>query len=303
MLKINGLDANFIHHFNDGTQQIRFPKDFNRHNLGPDLAFTWLYDRDEELLTLYYLVKYYRTTDYLFDNPTYTLRVPYLPNARMDRVQEFFSSTDKSNPREVFTLKFFCDFINSMKFDKVITFDVHSPVSTSLLNNSEDWIPDTQIRHVLSDIKNSGDENEIVVVVPDMGAYKRYSGLNSVKGLEAISGIKIRDWHTRAINSLTLAPITAGIDISKKNYLKGKSVLIIDDILSTGGTIARVIDKLLENSGVENIYIYCSHLENTSVSQDDSKIYDKLHDGTIKKIYTTNSIFRKKQDNVSVYEF
>ena len=190
-----------------------------------------------------------------------------------------------------------------MKFDKVITFDVHSPVSLSLLNNSEDWSPDMQIRHALNDIKAQGDTNEVVIVVPDMGAYKRYSSLNSIRNHEAISGIKIRDWHTRKINSLTLTPITRGIDITKKNYLKGKSVLIIDDILSTGGTISGVIDKLLENSSVENIYIYCSHCENTAIEKASSKIYNKIFNKVITRIYTTNSILRQNHEAVKTYKF
>lgn len=301
MIIINGTEVTFINHFGDNTQQIRFPDKFNRHNIGPDLCFTWLYENDEELVSLFYLVKYYRATDYLFDNPTYILKVPYLPNARMDRVQEFFSKNDKSNPSEVFTLKFFCEFINSMNFDKVITFDVHSPVALSLLNHCEDWSPDLYIKKALQNIAIE-DKNEIVIVVPDMGAYKRYSSLTSIKKLQAISGIKVRDWHTRQINSLTFASITPGIDVTQPDFLKGKSILIIDDIIGTGGTVANVIKKLKETSGVENIYIYCSHLENASLKYGDSKLLDVL-ENDIKMIYTTDSIFKKNHPKIFVNRF
>ncbi len=298
MIKINGNPVTFVNHFNDGTQQIRFPQKFNRHNLGPDLSFTWHYENDEELVTLFYLVKYYRTTDYLFDNPTYVLRMLYLPNARMDRVQEFFSKHDKSNPSEVFTLKFFCDFINSLHFDKIITYDVHSSVALSLLNNCEDWSPDMTIRKVLQNIAST-DKNEIVIVVPDMGAYRRYAGLQSIKNLKAISGVKVRDWHTRVITDLTLNSIAGGLDVNKPGFLKGKSILIIDDIIGTGGTISRVINKLKETSEVENIYIYCSHLENNNSI--DNVLYDKLDDGTITKMFTTDSLYKKHNTHIDVY--
>lgn len=298
MIKINGNPITFVNHFNDGTQQIRFPQKFNRKNLGPDLSFSWYYENDEELVTLFYLVKYYRASDYLFDNPTYVLRMLYLPNARMDRVQEFFSKNDKSNPSEVFTLKFFCDFINSLRFDKIITYDVHSSVALSLLNNCEDWSPDKTIKKVLEDIA-SFDKNEIVVVVPDMGAYRRYAGLQSIKNLKAISGVKVRDWHTRVITDLTLNSIAGGLDVNQPGFLKGKSVLIIDDIIATGGTIARVINKLKETSDVENIYIYCSHLENNTNA--DNVLFDKLDDGTITKMYTTDSLYRNIRNKIDVY--
>ena len=301
MITINGQSTSFITKFNDGTKQIRFPESFNRHNLGPDLLFTWLYDNDEEIMTLYYLVSYFRSTDYIFDNPTYILKVPYLPNARMDRVKEFFDSNEKTNPREVFTLKYFCNFINSLKFDKVITFDVHSSVALSLLNNCEDWSPNRNIKQAINEITKETDK-EVVIVVPDMGAYQRYSGLSSLAGLKAISGIKIRDWHTRAITVLTLTPITANTNLTN-DYLKDKAVLIIDDIIGTGGTISLVIDKLVSTLGAQDIYAYCSHLENGALQYGESKILDKIENGTIKKIFTTNSIFRKKNKIVEVKKF
>lgn len=302
MITINGQSTSaFVNNFNDGTKQIRFPDMFNRHNLGPDLLFTWLYDSDEEIMTLWYLVNHFRETDYIFDNPTYVLKVPYLPNARMDRVKEFFSSTEKSNPREVFTLKYFCELINLMNFNKVYTFDVHSPVALSLLKNAEDISPDINIRDAISSVKRETNK-DVVIVVPDMGAYQRYSNMRSLAGLEAISGIKIRDWHTRAITNLTLAPITSKTKLTK-NYLKDKAVLIIDDIIGTGGTISLVIDKLESELGAQDIYAYCSHLENGALQYGESKILDKIENHEIKKIFTTNSIFRKKNKIVDVKLF
>lgn len=44
----------------------------------------------------------------------------------MDRVK---------NKDEVFTLKYFCEFINSLEFDEVTVVDPHSSVSRALLNN------------------------------------------------------------------------------------------------------------------------------------------------------------------------
>lgn len=301
MIAVNGQNTGFITNFNDGTKHIRFTQAFNRHNLGKDLVFTWLYDSDEEMMTLYYLVKYFRSTDYMFDNSTYTLKVPYLPNARMDRVQEYFSNIEKSNPREVFTLKFFCELINSLNFDKVITFDVHSNIALGLLDNCEDWSPDPNVRSAIANVK-ALTEKEIVIAVPDTGAYKRYSGLSSLKGLEAISGIKIRDWHTREIKSLDLMAITPGIKL-EKNALRGKAVLMIDDIIGTGGTMSRMIDKLKSELGAEDIFIYCSHLENSALKYGESKILDKIQDGTVKKIFTTDSIFRKSYPSVEVFKF
>jgi ribose-phosphate pyrophosphokinase len=296
MIFINSNECTFLRKFGDGTQQIRFPKDFNRHNLGPDLAFTWLYDNEEELLTLYYLVSYYRMTDYMFDNPVYTLKVPYLPNARMDRVQEYFNNNEKSNPSEVFTLKFFANFINSLKFDQVITYDVHSEVAKSLINNIIDWSPERQIKKAMDDIKARILSNNLTICFPDFGAYKRYAKLPIFRQYDVVYGVKTRDWHSREIKSLNIVSDEFGAPIDN---LSNGDVLIIDDIISTGGTISRVVKELL-NKGAKGIYCYCSHLENSAFKG--TEFGDLVHDKKIEMVYTTDSIFRKKNDSVKILE-
>lgn len=58
--------------------------------------------------------------------PKFELVLPYLPYARQDRVMV---------DGESFSLKVFCNMINSMGFDSVEIHDCHSDVGVSLLNN------------------------------------------------------------------------------------------------------------------------------------------------------------------------
>ena len=299
MIYINSGQCWFLKNFTDGTQQIRFPKEFNRHNLGPDLAFTWLYENEAELVTLYYLVNYYRATDYMFDNPVYTLKVPYLPNARMDRVQEYFSDIEKTNPSEVFTLKYFAKFINDLHFDKVITFDVHSNVALSLIDNCIDWSPEIAIKEAMNRIKMDTGVDDLTICFPDFGAYTRYTKLSAFKDCHVVYGLKSRDWHTREIKSMKIVSDMTGTPIEK---ITTKNVLVIDDIISSGGTIAKVAKELL-NCGVENIFCYCSHLENKAFDFTGKNAFsDLVQDGKIKTVYTTNSIYRGSKNCVKMVQ-
>ena len=107
--------------FPDGTSSIRIaPKlDFTFFAMGKSAYFIrWMYDNDAECMQLWYLVKHLKSAG----NPLLYLEMPYIPNARMDRVK---------NRDEVFTLKWFAEFINSLGFESVKVLDPHSNVAKS----------------------------------------------------------------------------------------------------------------------------------------------------------------------------
>jgi ribose-phosphate pyrophosphokinase len=83
----------------------------------------WIYENDAELFALICVKKH---LDRHFTNPHVVLIMPYIPHARMDRVK---------SDEDVFTLKYFCEVINSLKFDIVWVRDAHSNVSLALLDN------------------------------------------------------------------------------------------------------------------------------------------------------------------------
>ena len=297
MIKINGKEVTFVRHFNDGTQLIRFPNDFDINSLvcNSTLKFEWYYDNDEELLTLQYLVSYYRSVSN-DSSIKFILFVPYLPNARMDRVQEFFDEF-KTNPREVFTLKFFCDIINSMNFDQVITYDVHSNVAKSLLNNYINIDPTPNITHVIDGIRNAFEDKDFVVCFPDLGALKRYGSLPCFKGIRLLYGVKCRDWETSKITGLKVISAEGDENID----LTDTVVLVVDDIIGTGGTMSLVVKKLKE-FGAAYIYLEASHMENKAIASDNEYIKPLLDNGTISVIFTSNSILRKCTHNIHLFQ-
>ena len=97
----------------------KFPDGAFRLNISPvsgTVNLVWQFENNEELVVVYFVVKHLRE----HGATNLILHMPYIPNARMDRVK---------NEDEVFTLKYFADFINSLQFDSVIVRDPHSSVS------------------------------------------------------------------------------------------------------------------------------------------------------------------------------
>lgn len=270
MISINGKAVN-VGHFPAGEQNIldfKYIDDDDIYNI------TWKYESDEELVTLIYIVSHIRN---YWPNASLNLLMPYIPHARMDRVK---------SSKEVFTLKYFAGIINSLKFNAVYTLDAHSDSSLALIDRIYNDSPDTIIADVMWNIPE-GDSRHLVVYFPDAGAYKRYKDLHSISNYPKVYGEKIRNWQTHRIEGLNI--VTNGVE------LKGKSVLLIDDIISYGGTFYHSILKLKE-LGADKIYIYASHVENAMIDIERGTLIKLIDDGTVTMLYTTDSIFKTENN-------
>ena len=242
--------------FPDHSLAIKMNPDMMFDNRG-SIMIQWLYEGDSELFTLI-CVK--RHIDRHFSNQSVVLDMPYIPHARMDRVK---------NSDDVFTLKYFCEVINSLHFTTVWVRDAHSNVSLALLEN----VHDIGVRGYIS--VASAMAKADALFFPDEGAMKRYSEQSP---MPYAFGMKKRDWATGQI---------LGLDIINAEAVKDKNVLIVDDICSRGGTFYHSA-KALKAAGAKSVSLYVTHLEETVT------IGDLPDSGLIDHIYTTESIFPEK---------
>ena len=243
--------------FPDGTKLLKFDPARDEYTI------TWLYDNDEELFQLIALTKHLKNK-----GCKVWLNLPYVPNARMDRVK---------NNDEVFTLKAFADTINWLGFEEVRISNPHSTVSEALFDRVY-----VDFECVYGDVKRIVETSLTkidVIFFPDEGACKRYSDLLAPLGLPVAFGIKKRDWKTGKI---------LGIDIAGYDELKGKNILMVDDICAYGGTFYYSACAL-KDKGANEISCYVTHLENSVMDKEKGKL---IQGDLIKTIYATNSIFR-----------
>lgn len=271
-------------HFPDGTFCM-----LNMPYLGPtnQVNITWKYDNDAELVALEYIVAHIRENYPTIKN--IFLNLPYIPNARMDRIDPTCQN------EQVFTLKYFAQIINRLNFAKVFVLDPHSSVSMGLIDRVAEFPVAEFVKNAIQEIKkvNAGD---IVIYTPDAGAYKRYSSLLKSLNIPFIYGEKVRNFANGKIEGLRV--ITNDLDI------KGKTVLMIDDIIAHGGTFyysALELQKL----GVSKIFAYATHTENSifDTEQKDgntdfkSKFLKMIYQGDVETLFTTDTIFRGTSDN------
>lgn len=266
MIKINGRKVE-CSHFPDGTLLLKelLPKSNDK------VVLTWLFENNEELVTLFFLTKHLRVGGIR----EIELELPYIPNARQDRVKK---------EEDVFTLKYFTELINSLEFSKVKVLDPHSYVSEALIDRIDIQSPRKYVEQVIERLEVEGNE-KILMFYPDEGAMKRYSAMFDVP---YAFGIKKRDWVTGNIE---------GLDVSGQiELISGSTVLIVDDICSRGGTFYFSAKKLKE-LGANKVYLYVSHCENTVLEG------EILKGGLLEKVYTTNSIFNVQHEKVEVFNY
>ena len=256
MIRVNGYEIAAGTSFPDGTLSLKLPKIIP--NMSDTYSIAWYYENDAELFTLICIRKHYT-------HCRFELYMPYVPHARMDRVK---------NVEDVFTLKYFCEVINSLDFHRVFIFDAHSSVAPALLDRVVNLSPADDIAQTISLINTE----DLCLFYPDEGAMKRYS---SMVEMPYAFGMKKRRWEDGKI---------LGLEIMNPENVKDKDILIVDDICSRGGTFYYAA-KALKEAGAKHIYLYVSHCEETIFK---GEIFSS---GLIDHVFTTQSIFKPEWQN------
>ena len=193
-----------------------------------------------------------------------TAIIPYLAYSRQDHV--FREGEDVSLQVVIKTLE-------NIGMDKIISFDFHSIkipefFSVPVVHLSALSLFAEEIKKIS---KNSSEP--FVLVSPDMGGIRRIKELAQDLGDIPIATIlKDRDLKT------------GNIEISNLDGdVRGKTAFIVDDIASTGLTLSKACDLLLEN-GATKVYAFATH---PLLAADASNVLQK---SDIEKVFVTDII-------------
>jgi len=165
------------------------------------------------------------------------LVIPYLAYARQDKV---------FRPGESQFADVILQIIDSLRIDELYVVDVHAPeVLNELVVNK---VINIDSMKILADYIKSLGAKEIVVVSPDKGAIDRSKAFAKHFGEDVQVDVfeKKRDVKT------------GDITMTGQLSLENKDVVISDDIIATGGTMATAI-KLSKKSGANKIYAVATH--------------------------------------------
>lgn len=264
MIKLNGKQVE-IKHFPDGTLLMK--EDVPEQTA----VVTWLYENNEEFLALVFLTRHLQSKGI----QSIELQLPYIPNARQDRVKA---------PEDIFTLKYFAEMINSLNFTRVTVLDPHSYVSEALIDHINIQTPKAYVEKVVQQITGDA-QDKVILFYPDEGAMKRYSAMFD---RPYVFGMKKRNWTNGQIQGLEV--------LGQTELVQGSKVLIVDDICSKGGTFYYSA-KALKELGASEVYLYISHCENSILEG------ELIQSELVERVYTTNSIFTQNHEKIEVLNY
>ncbi|MFX1408970.1 MAG: ribose-phosphate diphosphokinase, partial [Promethearchaeota archaeon] len=162
--------------------------------------------------------------------------VPYLAYARQDKI---FRPGESQFGNSIIRI------INYFGIDELYIVDIHAPLILEECSCKSINIDPSKL---LADYIKSLGATEIVVVSPDKGAIERSEAFAKHFG----ENIRV-DYFEKNRNIKT-----GEIKMAGKLSLKGKDIVIADDIIATGGTMATAIN-LAKESGAKRIYAVATH--------------------------------------------
>jgi len=164
-----------------------------------------------------------------------TAVIPYFGYARQDR---------KVVPRTAISAKLVSNLITIAGADRIVTVDLHAGQIQGFFDIPVDNLFATPIfsRHIKRKIKNKN----LICVAPDVGGVERARAL----GRKLDVGLAIVDKRRPSPGKSQVMNVIGNV--------KGKTCIIVDDIIDSGGTIVNAADAL-KKRGATEVHVYVTH--------------------------------------------
>jgi ribose-phosphate pyrophosphokinase len=186
--------------------------------------------------------------------------IPYMGYARQDR--EFL-------PGEIVTMKVLGKLFKSAGASKIIVVDIHSSIGLkhfSIKTKNVTAIPDLVGFFKKLSLKNP------LIVSPDQGGKERAKEFAKEFNSDYIALKKTRDRKTGKVKIKT-----------KNLEVKNRDLILVDDIISTGGSIIKAT-QFLKKQKCKRIYVACTH----ALLMNDAE--KKIKKAGVTSIISTNTI-------------
>ncbi len=189
-----------------------------------------------------------------------TAVIPYYGYARQDR---------KVAPRTSISAKVVANLITNAGASRVVTVDLHAGQIQGFFDMPVDNLYTTPL--FAKYIKRKLKRKKLICVSPDVGGVQRTRGLaTKLKAdLAIIDKRRPKPGQSQVMNII--------------GEVKGKTCIIVDDIIDSGGTIINAASAL-KKSGASEVYVFITHavLSNNAAN--------KIKNSEIKKLIITDTI-------------
>jgi len=194
--------------------------------------------------------------------------LPYLAYARQDKPTKF--------TREPTTARLMADLSITAGVDRLIVWDPHC----GQIRGFYGAMPVSMLESISLFIEEFGSfrgREDVIAVAPDVGASKFVTHFGRALDVKCAIASKYRPLPEEVV----IAEIIG--DFEGK-----KTAIVLDDMISNGGTVHALIKKLVSEKGIEEVYVGASH--NLCIGRARERLSDLYANHRLKRVIVTNSI-------------
>ncbi|CAN5408579.1 ribose-phosphate pyrophosphokinase [soil metagenome] len=192
--------------------------------------------------------------------------IPYFGFARQDR---------KDQPRVAIGAKLIAELLHTAGVNRIMTMDLHADQIQGFFNVPVDhlyastlFIPYIESLHL----------PHLTMAAPDMGGSKRANAYAKHLKSEIVICYKQRT-KANVVDSITAI-----------GDVEGRNIVLVDDIIDTGGTLCKAADMMMER-GALSVRAFCTHAVLSG------KAYESLEKSKITELIVTDTIPLKRESS------
>jgi ribose-phosphate pyrophosphokinase len=196
--------------------------------------------------------------------------LPYFGFARQDR---------KDQPRVAIGAKLIANLLSAAGISRIITMDLHADQIQGFFDVPVDHLYASSI--FIPYIQSLNLPN-LTMAAPDVGGSKRANAYSKYLKSDMVICYKQRA-KANVISSMTVI-----------GDVKGKDIVLVDDLVDTAGTLTKAADMMMER-GAASVRALCTHPVLSG------KAYENIEKSSLKELIVTDTIpLRQKSDKIKV---
>ncbi|HBH23853.1 MAG TPA: ribose-phosphate pyrophosphokinase [Cytophagales bacterium] len=199
-----------------------------------------------------------------------TVVVPYFGYARQDR---------KDKPRVAIAAKLVANLISAAGADRIMTCDLHAGQIQGFFDIPLDHLDGS---YIFVPYIKSLELDDMIIASPDVGGTKRARSFAKYFGVDMV----ICDKHRERANKVASIQVIGEVE--------GKDVILVDDLIDTGGTLSKA-SKIIKEKGARSVRAICTHPVLSG------NAYENIENSALEELIITDTLpLKQKSDRIKV---